>query len=210
MLLDIHTHDTDIVVPGESIVSVEPPRFMPVEGVYYSVGIHPWRIMETVPEDWDCLQKALSHPMVCAVGEAGLDKLTEADMEVQKEVFIRQILLSEAVGKPLIIHCVRAFNELVELKRKYHPRMPWVVHGFRNNLHIARRLMDEGIYFSLGERYQAEVLRQMPLDRLLTETDVSTLEIHEIIRRMAAERGIDVACLCEKIDENARRIFFRQ
>lgn len=210
MLLDIHTHSADMAVPGESIVSVEPSRFLPVEGINYSVGIHPWKALEAMPQDWDCLEKALSHPAVCAVGEAGLDKLAEADMEVQKMVFIKQILLSEAVGKPLIIHCVKAFNELIELKKKFRPRMSWVVHGFRNNFHIGRRLMDEGIYFSLGEKYQTEVLHQVPLERLLAETDVSTLDIREIIRSMAAERELEVACLCEKIDENARRIFFRR
>lgn len=210
MLLDIHTHHARTAVPGESIVDVEPSGFLPVEGYYYSVGIHPWKVWETCAEDWELLEKALGHPAVLAVGEAGLDKLAVTDMEVQKECFVKQILLSESVGKPLVIHCVRAFNELVELKKKYRPRMPWVVHGFRNNWNIARRLIDEGMYLSLGEKYQAEVLQLLPLERLLAETDMSAVEIRQIISRMAAERGVDIACLCKRIDENGRKIFFRR
>ena len=148
MLLDIHTH-RNAAVPGECIFNVEPAWFEPVEGCYYSVGIHPWKVLEAGPEDWTTLEKAVCHPSVLAIGEAGLDRLGPADILLQKEVFVRQILLSESVGKPLVIHCVKAFYELIELKKKYRPQMPWVVHGFRNNLHIACRLMQENIYFSM-------------------------------------------------------------
>lgn len=148
MLLDIHTH-RNAAVPGECIFNVEPAWFEPVEGCYYSVGIHPWKVLEAGPEDWTTLEKAVCHPSVLAIGEAGLDRLGPADILLQKEVFVRQILLSESVGKPLVIHCVKAFNELIELKKKYRPQMPWVVHGFRNNLHIACQLMQENIYLSL-------------------------------------------------------------
>lgn len=209
MLLDIHTH-TVPVVPGESILNVEPRLFAPVAGGYYSVGIHPWRVASVGPGEWECLEEAVRHPSVLAVGEAGLDKLFPADGVLQKDFFIRQVLLSESVGKPLVIHCVRAFNELVELKRKYRPQMPWIVHGFRNNLNIARQLVREDIYFSLGEKYQAEVLQYVPFGRLLAETDESALGIRAIISGMARTKGVEASCLCVRIDENARKIFFRR
>ena len=192
MLLDIHTH-RNAAVPGECIFNVEPAWFEPVEGCYYSVGIHPWKVLEAGPEDWTTLEKAVCHPSVLAIGEAGLDRLGPADILLQKEVFVRQILLSESVGKPLVIHCVKAFNELIELKKKYRPQMPWVVHGFRNNLHIACRLMQENIYFSLGERYQPDVLRHVPLECLLAETDESTQDIRMVIGQVQPdkrERGV--------------------
>lgn len=209
MLLDIHTH-RNAAVPGECIFNVEPAWFEPVEGCYYSVGIHPWKVLEAGPEDWTTLEKAVCHPSVLAIGEAGLDRLGPADILLQKEVFVRQILLSESVGKPLVIHCVKAFNELIELKKKYRPQMPWVVHGFRNNLHIACRLMQENIYFSLGERYQPDVLRHVPLECLLAETDESTQDIRMVIGRMTETKNVEVSFLCDRIDENARKIFFRQ
>ena len=88
--------------------------------------------------------------------------------------------------------------------------VPWVVHGFRNNLHIACRLMQENIYFSLGERYQPDVLRHVPLECLLAETDESTQDIRMVIGRMAETKNVEVSFLCDRIDENARKIFFRQ
>ena len=209
MLLDIHTHRR-VAVSGEYILSVEPARFEPVDGCYYSVGIHPWKVSEAAPEDWEKLERAAGHPSVLAIGEAGLDKLASADILLQKEVFVRQVLLSESVGKPLVIHCVKAFNELIELKKKYRPRMPWVVHGFRNNLHIACRLMQENIYFSLGERYQPDVLQYVPLECLLAETDEGTQDIRRVIGRMAETKNVEVSFLCDRIDENARKIFFQR
>lgn len=209
MLLDIHTHHIT-ALPGESILNVEPARFDPAEGYYYSVGIHPWKASEAGLEEWKRLEEAAGHPSVLAIGEAGLDKLASADRMLQKEAFVRQISLSESVRKPLVIHCVKAFNELVELKKKLRPQMPWVVHGFRNNLNIACRLMQEGIYFSLGERYQADVLQNVPLERLLAETDESTLNIRMIIGQMAAAKDLELSSLCTRIDENARKIFFQR
>ena len=192
MLLDIHTHHKE-GIPGENILNVEPGLFEPAEGCYYSIGIHPWKVLETEPEDWKRLEDAAGHPSVLA-----------------KEVLIRQILLSESVGKPLVIHCVKAFNELIELKKRYRPQMPWVVHGFRNNLNIACRLMQEDIYFSLGEKYQPDVLQNVPLERLLAETDESPLDIRTVIGQMAEAKDVAVSLLCDRISENTRKIFFQR
>ena len=192
MLLDIHTHRRT-AVPGEYILNIEPARFDPAEGGYYSVGIHPWKVPEAAPEDWEKLERAAGHPSVLAIGEAGLDKLASADILLQKEVFVRQVLLSESVGKPLVIHCVKAFNELIELKKKYRPRMPWVVHGFRNNLHIACRLMQEDALSDFCSLLlpiatlltpnipEAEILSGM---KILTEEDM----------HLAAHRILNLGC----------------
>lgn len=209
MLLDIHTHHAASVL-GESIRNVEPAAFFAVEGEYYSVGIHPWKITGRWEEEWEMLSEVVLHPAVLAIGEAGLDKLSSTDFVLQKTVFERQIGLSEEVGKPLVIHCVKSFNELVELKRKFKPNMPWVVHGFRNNLNIARQLMHEGIYLSLGEKYQVPVLQEMPTDCLLTETDESPVGIRDIVAGMAVLREVSAMELSHQIDENARKIFFQR
>lgn len=226
MLLDIHTHYA-AAVPGESILNVE-FFSVRVENISlenslddvsgrkifrpygYSVGIHPWKAAEVGEEEWGRLQEIVHHPLVLAIGEAGLDKLASVDIALQKEVFIRQILLSESVEKPLVIHCVKAFNELIELKKKVRPQMPWVVHGFRNNWNIARLLIQEDIYFSLGEKYQVDVLQNVPLERLLAETDESILDIRTIIGQMAEVKDLEMSYLCDRIDENARKIFFKQ
>ena len=211
-ILDIHTHKSEEASRGRAIINYQ----LPVGGAlclssFYSAGIHPWQLTERdAEEQLAYLQKLLVEERLVAVGEAGLDKLAAAPMELQVRMFGKQVELSEKYRLPLVIHCVKAFNELIELKKKYRPQMPWVVHGFRNNLHIACRLMQENIYFSLGERYQPDVLRHVPLECLLAETDESTQDIRMVIGRMAETKNVEVSFLCDRIDENARKIFFRQ
>ena len=125
-------------------------------------------------------------------------------------VFEKQILLAEAMGKPLIIHCVKAFNELVELKRKFRPNVPWVVHGFRNNVNIARMLLREDIRLSIGEKYQLPVLQEIPLEYLLTETDESRMPVRDIIKSIAEVRRVTAEELSMQIAENAGKIFFQR
>ncbi len=207
MLLDIHTHHP---VDG-SILSIDLASSVvrPSKG-YCSIGIHPWTASKTTTETWTALEEAVCHPNVLAIGEAGLDKLAATDWNIQQETFIRQIRLSEAVGKPLIIHCVKAFNEVIRLKKEIKPCQPWIIHGFRNNLNIARQLMNEDIHLSLGEKYQTEVLMNIPLERLLVETDESTLPIRDIIAHMAEARGMEADELIKKLTENVQNIFFRR
>lgn len=205
-LLDIHTHHPS----AEGIRSLSPEAFVPTDNGCFSVGIHPWEAEKAGEREWGLLEQAIRHPSVLAIGEAGLDKITSADFLCQQEVFIRQIRLSEVVEKPLVIHCVKAFNELIVLKRKYKPRMPWVVHGFRNNANIGRQLLQEGIFFSLGEKYRPDVLSLLPPERLLTETDESNIPIRILIDRIAAAMGWEADEACRQIDENIRNIFFRQ
>lgn len=209
MLLDIHSHYA-APIAGESIWNVEPAVFSPIEGNYYSVGIHPWKAGAVREEEWRLLREAAEHPAVLAIGEAGLDKLMPIKPALQMAVFEKQILLAEAMGKPLIIHCVKAFNELVELKRKFRPNVPWVVHGFRNNVNIARMLLREDIRLSIGEKYQLPVLQEIPLECLLTETDESRMPVRDIIKSIAEVRRVTAEELSMQIAENAGKIFFHR
>ncbi len=207
MLLDIHTH-----YPADgSILSIDlaSSLMLPSED-YCSMGIHPWTASEATSETWKYLEEAVCRQNVLAIGETGLDKLTDTDWNIQQEAFIRQIQLSETVRKPLIIHCVKAFNEIIRLKKEMKPKQPWIVHGFRNNLNIARQLMNEGIYLSLGENYQTDILMNVPLERLLVETDESKTSIEKIIVRMSDVRDIEVDELIKKLTENVQNIFFRR
>lgn len=206
-ILDIHTHQGQAPL-GKSIVSTQPINFAPREGEFYSVGIHPWTL-DGLPSDetYRQLEQAAQLPCVLAIGEAGLDRLAKAPLSLQTEVFEAHIRLSEAVQKPLVIHCVRAFAELLSLKRQYRPRMPWVIHGFRRGLPLAQQLLAEGMWLSLGEHYQREVAKAIPLDRLLTETDESLLDIHEITTRLAKDRDMTPAELTQIVADNARRVF---
>ena len=132
-ILDIHTHKLEADSLGKSIVNypllADSPLYMPFagdvevdRGYYYSVGIHPWELTEhNAGQLLDYLKQQLRKKQFVAVGEAGLDKLAVASMELQLTVFKAQVRLSEEYGLPLIIHCVKAMDELLAVKKEFRP-----------------------------------------------------------------------------------------
>lgn len=203
MIKDIHTHRIDA---REAVISVNPWEFNPVEGLYYSVGIHPWQVGRATDADFDRLAECATLGNVLMIGECGIDKLRGGDLPMQMSVLERHIALSEQVCKPLVLHCVRASNELCRLRRVLRPRMPWVVHGFRGNARVAGQLLDAGFYLSYGERFNPEALAITPADRLLAETDESLLPIDEIYRRLAASRQIEVDEFVRNVEEVVKEL----
>lgn len=205
-LLDIHTHNVS-APPGVAIENVSPEAFSPSPGKYYSLGIHPWWVDKITDEAWSELRKMASHSQVLAIGETGFDKLCASTMELQKKAFYRQARLGEEIRKPLILHVVKATAELLEAKRLVRPSIPWIIHGFRGKLIQATDLLRHGFYLSFGEHYSAEVLRTMPADKLLLETDESSLSIEELVAQAAFLRGEEVDSLRLQIQQNTHRLF---
>src|SRR5690606_36609951 len=74
-------------------------------------------------------------------GECGLDKNTAKDFEEQKRVFFAQVQISEETQKPLIIHCVRAYNDIIQAYNDINPSVPWILHGYTGNQNITEQLM---------------------------------------------------------------------
>ena len=144
--VDIHTHRRP-QVPGTAIVNCFPESFVPQTEGWYSVGIHPWYIASFAASLNDSkarFEELLDHPQVLAVGEAGLDKLAEAPLTLQIEVFEYQARLAEEADKPLIIHLVKAVDELLKLKQKIRPVKPWIIHGFRGKAALAEEYLRHG------------------------------------------------------------------
>lgn len=209
-MLDIHTHHLPSV-PGTAIVSVSPADFCPQPGHWYSTGIHPWQTGDPQwqADDWEqLLVQLLRHPQVLAVGEAGLDRLAQAPLPLQTDLFRRQALLAETVGKPLIIHAVKAQAELIALKRELQPAMPWVIHGFRGKPQMADAYLRHGFYLSFGQHYHPEALRLTPTDRLLLETDESLVPIGQLYQQAATLRQVDVDTLRQALAANVCQVFF--
>lgn len=216
--IDIHTHRLPEVA-GKAIVNCYPETFTPQEDGWYSVGIHPWYI-DTAEEDNRSVilsraknllpKETASHPRVLAIGEAGLDKLAKASLSLQTEIFEYQARLSMEVDKPLIIHLVKAADELLKLKQTLRPVNPWIIHGFRGKAALAQEFLRHGFYLSFGEKYQEEALRIVPSERLFIETDESTMLVEELYERAAHVRGVTRNEVCEKIQQNIRKVFFRQ
>lgn len=208
MIFDVHTHQLPLC-SGTAIVNCSfPETFVPSKGEYYSVGIHPWSLSDGVKEEeWARLEHLLSHPQVLAVGEAGLDRLVSVPFSQQTAVFYRQASLAETVHKPLIIHLVRAADELLRIYKKISPRQPWIIHGFRGKAQQAMQLLRHGFFLSFGERYQEDALRLTPVDKLFIETDESSVPIEELYVRAACVRNISPEALKETVCRNAETVF---
>ena len=157
----------------------------------------------------DYLKQQLRKKQFVAAGEAGLDKLAVASMELQLTVFKAQVRLSEEYGLPLIIHCVKAMDELLAVKKEFRPQQAWVWHGFRGKPEQAMQLLKKGFYLSFGEYYPDETMQTVPDERLFLETDNSSLDIEDILCRAAKVRGVEVEALRETIRRNIQNVFFR-
>ncbi|MDE7069796.1 MAG: TatD family hydrolase [Alistipes sp.] len=172
-------------------------------------GVHPWQAAERF--DAEALRRAVGDAQM--VGEIGLDYACGVDRELQMRLFRAQLRLAEELRRPVVIHCVKAFEQVMRELRSYRLRAV-VFHGFIGSAEQAARAVDAGYYLSFGARAfrsprTVEALRRTPLDRLFAETDDSGEPIGEIYRRIAQIIGIDTERLEEEILRNYRKIFER-
>lgn len=142
---------------------------------YISIGLHPWdverfdtnKVFNTFVNN---LQNDENHHIV-TIGECGLDKLCTTSLDLQREVFIKHVELSERFSLPVIVHCVKAMDELLRLRREIRPTLPWIWHGFRGKPQQMYQLLDAGMYISFGFRHNAQSIAECPVERMLFETD---------------------------------------
>lgn len=180
------------------------------KGCFYSVGIHPWTALSyAILGKRKVLERLIFNKQILAIGETGLDKLSDAPIEGQIVLFVDHVEYSEVVEKPLIIHCVKMMPAIIAAKKKINPTQPWIWHGFRGKPEQAQQLLDHGFYISFGEYYSAEAMAIVPDDRLFLETDKSRVSIETLIERAAKVRGVEVEALRKTICENARNVFFK-
>lgn len=164
MIVDCHSH----FLRHDAIVAISPSDPI-LPGYTYSIGIHPWQL--TDPFSLEPIISLARSPQIAAIGETGLDSLRGPSLHTQIKAFEAHIELSETLRKPLIIHCVKAHQQLLEIHRAIAPRQPWVIHGFRQKPTIAQLLLNAGILISLGQRFNPATAQIIPHEKLLIETD---------------------------------------
>lgn len=207
--LNIHTHSS--VHPDTEILSLSPASLLEnQEAIHASVGIHPWELTEANADTlWEALQKAIEDKRVVAIGECGIDKFKGPSLDLQIALFKKEALLAEAHSIPLVIHCVKAFNELILLKKEIKPMQPWIIHGFRGKLSLAKDCIRHGFYLSIGAHFQEDALKAIPSDRLFIETDEADKSIEDIYQNIAQVRGMELEELKECINKNTEEVFFK-
>jgi Mg-dependent DNase len=200
LFFDLHTHRIPIDQDVTAIVSVDASNPVMPAYTYLSVGVHPRDA--DIPGIFFSEAMAM-YPGVVAIGETGLDKMAAASLAQQKELFTTHIVLAEKTHKPLIIHCVKAWQELIHLRKQYTSDIPWIIHGFRGNGRLARQLLQFGFYFSFGPYFQLDALRiAWTTHRLYAETDDSGISIIEVYRRITSQLSISCEALSHEIAAN--------
>ena len=221
--VNIHTHYNNHIDDNEfvEIQNIDVDNIVNVDvSHFYSIGIHPWNLKSQNPKIsetqklGDLESQCLGDLNIKAIGECGLDRACDVDFEIQKEVFIKQIELSEQIAKPLIIHAVRTYPDIISIRKEIKAKQPWIIHGFQGNMQSAEQMLrHDGIYLSLGdvmfknERRASELLNIIPLDRLFLETDVAERDIVEVYDKAVSLSGIEMDKLRNDIFNNFVKIF---
>ena len=209
---NLHTHQFSNQPNVLELVNQYPWEFNEAISVY-SIGIHPWHINEErLAEDLTIIEEKLQTEACLALGECGLDKRIEISFSVQQAVFEQQIALAEKYQKPLILHCVAAFQEVIEIKNRLQITVPIVIHGFSKNEQVAKQLIDNGFYLSFGKYLIRNpelktVFQSVPDDRFFLETDTMEESIHEVYALAASYKNCSVLELKAIINDNFATVF---
>ena len=180
----------------------------------YSIGIHPWNINEErVTSDLKVIEEKLQLKECLALGECGLDKRIEVPMWLQIEVFEKQIALAEQYQKPLVLHLVAAFDELIEIKKRLKILVPIIIHGFSKNEQVAKQLIADGFYLSFGKYLLQnpelkEVFKSVPIDRFFLETDTIEETLEEVYALAAEYKGMTLNEMKAQVETNWRKVFY--
>jgi len=211
---NFHTHQTTNQPNVLELVNQYPQDFE-ASIPFYSIGIHPWYIKEDrIDDDLKIIEDKLQTENCLAIGECGLDKRIEVPLDLQISVFEKQLILAEKYKKPVVIHCVAAFQEVIAIKKKMKISVPMIVHGFSKNIQVADQLIKEGFYLSFGKYLLRNpelktVFEQIPNDRFFLETDTIEETIEQVYNLAADYKNITINGLKDIISSNYKTVFDR-
>lgn len=210
-LINIHTHYHNNEAEVIAVVNQYPMSFdLTISN--FTIGIHPWYIIkDRLEQELTVLEKNINHKNCIAIGECGLDKKTNIPFDLQQMVFEKQILLAKKYHKPLILHCVKSFDEIIRYKKLLQIEVPMIVHGFSKNKTVAQTLIKHGFYLSFGHHLLVKkdlenVLQNIALEKIFFETDDQKISIESIYDKAATVLGIKNTDLKEQIYTNFNTI----
>ncbi|MBA4319479.1 MAG: hydrolase TatD [Flavobacterium sp.] len=209
---NLHTHQFTNQPDVLELVNQYPQEF-DAAIPFYSIGIHPLFIDENrLRKDFQVVEEKLALPECLALGECGLDKRSETSFEVQQSVFEKQLAMAEKNNKPVVIHCVAAFQELIEIKKRLKITVPMIIHGFSKKVELAKQLIDNGFYVSFGKNLLRNpelepVFKSIPNDRFLLETDMVEEGIQDVYALASKYKGIELSELQEIVNKNFKAVF---
>ncbi|TAJ11695.1 TatD family deoxyribonuclease [Marinilabiliaceae bacterium JC017] len=217
-MVNFHTHNKISAPDRIDIINITPAEDTPVPSAStcYSAGVHPWFISKnTLNQQYNTLKKWASDNLIKLIGETGLDKLKGPELAIQTAVFLKHVELSETHSKPLIIHCVKAYNEIISLRKQLKPKQPWIFHGFNSSVSLMHQAAEAGFGFSFGPAILQEgskagkALEAVDENRFFLETDDTERCIEEIYSAAAVVRQQRVEIISEQIYNNFNNLFIQ-
>lgn len=210
MLINLHTHSRP--KEGErSIRSLYEDFGEAAQPGYYSIGVHPCFIKDPWLAQFKAIKDHSRHSNVLAIGETGLDKICSTAWELQKLSFTAHIQWAVFLQKPLIIHCVRAWDEVFATLNNENVTVPVIFHGYSKNIQLAQQITRQGYYLSFGKALEQErlqqVLKGIPVHQFFLETDDAAIGIETVYDYAAAALSIDRISLSLQIQQNAKAVF---
>ena len=206
MLFNTHSHfksQKDIVIVNESVDNEDLADF-------FSIGTHPWNASLNEENFLRVLEKGNLENCL-AIGEIGLDKLCEKPFELQVNCFRSQLIIAESLSLPVILHCVKSWNEIKVIYKEKQRRQKWIYHGF-NKVAILEEVIETGLMISVGASILSnlklqEVVSKIPNNQLLLETDDSEINIFEIYQKISEIKKISLPELQAIILNNFQNTF---
>jgi TatD DNase family protein len=210
--INLHTHKFSNLSDVIEVVNQYPWEFNSILS-NYSIGIHPWYIdEERLNNDLKIIKEKLQLKECLALGECGLDKRIEIPLDIQISVFKKQLEIVKQTNKPIVLHCVAAYDEVVAIKKEMKIDNPMIIHGFSKNEQVAQSLLKNGFYLSFGKYLLRNpelenVFKFAPENQILLETDTIEESIYQVYEKAALIKGISVDELKTIVFANFSRIF---
>jgi TatD DNase family protein len=210
--INLHTHKFSNLSDVIEVVNQYPWEF-DASVPNYSIGIHPWYVDENRLEtDLEIIKEKLQLTGCLALGECGLDKRIEIPLDLQISVFKKQLEMVKETQKPIVLHCVAAFDEVIAIKKEMKIENPMIIHGFSKNEQVAQTLLKNGFYLSFGKYLLRnpdleKVFTFAPENQILLETDTIEESIYQVYEKAAAIKGISVQQMKAIVFSNFSKIF---
>ena len=195
MLINIHCHS--YTNNGLEILNCEGS----IPSSFFSYGLLSDRITSNIDPT------IITNNKCIAIGEIGLDKTFQTPINKQIEIFKKQVLLAKENELPILLHCVKAWNEIRAIKKEIQTNSCWIYHGFRKTS-IASEVLNEGVFISIGtavlfDKKLQECVKEIPMQKLFLETD-ATMEfsIQDVYEKVALLKNVSLQELEQNIFEN--------
>ncbi len=200
--LDFHHHKPGATGVYNLDLQEEVPNFA------FSAGLHPKDISAHWKSDFEHIKTRSLSDNCVSVGECGLDSLIHVDDALQSEVFLAHLMWAQEIRKPVTIHCVRRFSQLLQFKTI---KIPMVIHGFNKKEQIGRELLDAGFLLSFGRAALENLslqnlIREIPLQKIFLETDNADFDIALLYEKISVIKNVSVEELNQQMWENLKNV----